>query len=111
MELMPYGSLEDLVKKASKAGAHFRNGDLWKVFQCRMLQLLSIYAVLASKTYTRFETVLKACVALAYPDSWGGGNIQDETVPQGDDGSSLPIQNAIIHFDISTDNSNQNPYR
>lgn len=53
-------------------------------------------------------TVLKACIALAYPDSFGGGNIQDETIPQGNDGSPLRIQNAIIHFDISTDNGKHN---
>lgn len=111
MELMPNNSLENLLKKASKAGIHFRNGELWKIFQCRKSQFLIIYAVLALESTRLFTTVLKACIALAYPDSWGGGNIHDETIPRGDDGGPLPIQNAIIHFDISTDNGRYNQSR
>lgn len=67
-----------------------------------------VYILLVLETHVHINTVLKSCIALAYPDRWGGDDIQDETIPQGDDGRPLPIQNAIIHFDISTDNGKQN---
>lgn len=109
MELMPYSSLEDLIKKAARAGTHFKNEELWKIFQCRRLKFWwYVIILLGSDTHVRINTVLKSCIALAYPDRWGGENIQDETIPRGDDGRPLPIQNAIIHFDISTDNGKQN---
>lgn len=107
MELMSHSSLEDLIKKAARARTQFRNGELWKIFQCRRLNRW--YLCYWGWKLTRVSTtVLKSCIALAYPDRWGGGNIQDETIPQGADSRPLPIQNAIIHFDISTDNGKYN---
>lgn len=104
MELMSHGSLEDLIKKAARARTHFRNGELWKLFQCRRLKFRGYLFYWGWRLTFVSTTVLKSCIALAYPDRWGGGNIQDETIPRGDGGRPLPIQNAIIHFDISTDN-------
>lgn len=104
MELMSHSSLEDLIKKAARARAHFRNGELWKIFQCRRLKFWWYLFYWGWRLTFESTTVLKSCIALAYPDRWGGGIIQDETVPRGDGGGPLPIQNAIIHFDISTDN-------
>lgn len=67
MELMPHSSLENLLKKASKAGVHFRNGELWKIFQCRRLKLLVIYAVLVLETHALIddspESMYCACVS------------------------------------------------
>lgn len=108
MELMSHSSLEDLIKKAARARTHFRNGELWKIFQCRRLKLWWFLFYWGWELTFVLKTVLKACIALAYPDRWGGGNVQDETVPRGDGGGPLPIQNAIIHFDISTDNGKYN---
>lgn len=55
MELMPNNSLENLLKKASKAGVHFRNGELWKIFQCRRLQSLMVYDGLALEAHARID--------------------------------------------------------
>lgn len=67
MELMPHSSLENLLKKASKAGVHFRNGELWKIFQCRRLNLPVIYALLVLETHAVFynspESMYCACVS------------------------------------------------
>lgn len=71
MELMPNNSLENLLKKASKAGVHFRNGELWKIFQCRRLQLLMAYPGLALEAHARIDNSPEGMYCACIPRQLG----------------------------------------